>query len=117
MSVSDLCEHKQACSHFINHILEAGCCTRGFRCSAEEDALGFGLPVECLRVFVGCRRSRHGNTRGSKSDPALDPHLATYLLTLVGHVIARGSCDEEQQLALAGRAVTVYKLVRQVSKQ
>lgn len=73
-----------------------------------------GLPVECLRGFVGCRRSRHGSTKGSSSDPALDPHLATYLLTLVGHVIARGSCDEEQQLALAGRAVIVYKLVRQV---
>ena len=67
--------------------------------------------------MVGCRRFRHGNTKGSSTDPALDPHLATYMLSMVGHVIARGSCDEEQQLALAGRAVTVYKLVRQVSKQ
>ena len=79
--------------------------------------MSFGLPVECLKVLVGCRRSRHGSTKGSSSEPALDAHLATYLLTLVGHAIARGGHAEEQQLALAGRAVTVYTLVRQVSRQ
>jgi hypothetical protein len=61
------------------------------------------------------RRSRHVTSRASDSAPALDAHLAAYLLTLVGHVIERGSLEEDEQLGLASQAVTVYKLVRQVS--
>ena len=49
--------------------------------------------------------------------PALDAHLAAYLLTLVGHIIEGGSFKEEEQLGLASQAVTVYKLIRQVSAQ
>lgn len=60
------------------------------------------------------RRSRHVTSRASDSTPALDAHLAAYLLTLVGHVIETGSLEEDEQLGLAKQAVTVYKLVRQV---
>ncbi len=63
------------------------------------------------------RHSRHVTSWASDSTPALDAHLAAYLLTLVGHVIERGSLEEDQQLGLASQAVTVYKLVRQVSAQ
>ncbi|DBA84407.1 TPA: hypothetical protein ACH3X1_006045 [Trebouxia sp. C0004] len=59
------------------------------------------------------RRSRHVTSRASDSTPALDAHLAAYLLTLVGHVIERGSLNENEQLGLANQAVTAYTLVRQ----
>ncbi|KAL0044984.1 hypothetical protein WJX82_004172 [Trebouxia sp. C0006] len=59
------------------------------------------------------RRSRHVTNRASDMTPALDAHLAAYLLTLVGHIIEGGSFKEEEQLGLASQAVTVYKLIRQ----
>ena len=70
-----------------------------------------------ITEFIDGRRSRHVTSRASDSTPALDAHLAAYLLTLVGHVIERGSLEEDEQLGLASQAVTVYKLVRQVSAQ
>ena len=69
--------------------------------------------TEC---FAG-RRSRHVTNRASDMTPALDAHLAAYLLTLVGHIIEGGSFKVEEQLGLASQAVTVYKLIRQVSAQ
>ena len=86
--------------------LYAGC--------SETVAWLFHLSItEC---FDG-RRSRHVISRASDSNPALDAHLAAYLLTLVGHIIEGGSLKEEEQLGLASQAVTVYKLIRQVSAQ
>ena len=40
--------------------------------------------------------------------------MATYLLSLVGHVIERQRLSSAQHVALASKAVAVYKLVVQV---
>jgi len=80
------------------------------------EAVAQPVHLSITECFAG-RRSRHVTSRASDSTPALDAHLAAYLLTLVGHVIERGSLEEEEQLGLASQAVTVYKLIRQVSDQ
>lgn len=45
---------------------------------------------------------------------SIDSSLATYLLSLVGHVIERHKQSQEQKVLLASKAVAVYKLVAQV---
>lgn len=45
----------------------------------------------------------------------LDPQLATYLLCIVGHVLEECPQEEQDCIAVAAKAVAVYKLLRQVS--
>ena len=46
--------------------------------------------------------------------PLLDSELTAYLLCLVGSVMEGQALTQQQQLLLASKAVTVYKLVAQV---
>ena len=69
--------------------------------------------------MVTCRRSRHLQkpshaAHQTRKGPALDPLLAAYLLSIVGHVVERECREEEQRSDLAAQAVTVYNLIRQV---
>lgn len=67
---------------------------------------------------LSCRRSgvtASDAKAGSRpSQLSLSPKLTTYLLCIVGFVLEDGASDKAQQIAVAAKAVAVYKLLRQV---
>lgn len=88
--------------------------------SLNTQAVGQAFPAWQLPVLA-CRRSSHvapkhpAPSSTEAQPPCLDATLATYLLSLVGHVIEGHRLSQAQQVLLASKAVAVYKLVVQVT--
>ena len=78
-------------------------------------------PLLLCLLLLSCRRSRHfaaapaTPVRQGLQSPALTAPLAAYTLALVQQLSDSRRLDKGQQAQSLGKAVTLYKLMREVS--